>query len=84
MRRTRRVSGSRLEDGGPVALTAGDGVMGAIGPAVSATSSRAGGRGGGRAKLVMIAHHLERIADRVTNIAEDLVFLEKGVIEDLG
>ena len=26
--------------------------------------------------LVFIAHHLERIADRVTNIAEDLVFLE--------
>lgn len=26
--------------------------------------------------LVFIAHHLERIADRVTNIAEDLIFLE--------
>ncbi|TMB91143.1 MAG: phosphate signaling complex protein PhoU [Chloroflexi bacterium] len=34
--------------------------------------------------LVFIAHHLERIADRVTNIAEDLVFLEAGRIEDLG
>ena len=34
--------------------------------------------------LVFIAHHLERIADRVTNIAEDLVFLETGVIEELG
>jgi phosphate transport system protein len=35
-------------------------------------------------KLVLIAHHFERIADRVTNIAEDLVFLETGVIEELG
>jgi phosphate transport system protein len=34
--------------------------------------------------LVFIAHHLERISDRVTNIAEDLVFLESGVIEELG
>jgi phosphate transport system protein len=34
--------------------------------------------------LVFIAHHLERIADRVTNIAEDLVFLEAGAIEELG
>ena len=34
--------------------------------------------------LVFIAHHLERIADRVTNIAEDLVFLEAGTIEELG
>jgi phosphate transport system protein len=34
--------------------------------------------------LVFIAHHLERIADRVTNIAEDLVFLELGMIEELG
>jgi phosphate transport system protein len=35
-------------------------------------------------QLLFIAHHLERIADRVTNIAEDLVFLETGVIEELG
>jgi len=35
-------------------------------------------------QLVFIAHHLERIADRVTNIAEDLVYLETGVIEELG
>jgi phosphate transport system protein len=35
-------------------------------------------------KLVLVAHHLERIADRVTNIAEDLVFLETGIIEELG
>jgi phosphate transport system protein len=34
--------------------------------------------------LVFVAHHLERIADRVTNIAEDLVYLETGVIEELG
>jgi phosphate transport system protein len=34
--------------------------------------------------LVFIAHHLERIADRVINIAEDLIFTETGVIEDLG
>ena len=34
--------------------------------------------------MVFIAHHLERIADRVTNIAEDLIFTETGVIEDLG
>jgi phosphate transport system protein len=34
--------------------------------------------------LVFIAHHLERIADRVTNIAEDLVFLDSGSIEELG
>ncbi len=35
-------------------------------------------------QLLLLAHHLERIADRVTNIAEDLVFLETGVIEELG
>ncbi len=35
-------------------------------------------------QLLLVAHHLERIADRVTNIAEDLVFLETGVIEELG
>ena len=34
--------------------------------------------------LIFVAHHLERIADRVTNIAEDLVFLETGVVEELG
>jgi phosphate transport system protein len=34
--------------------------------------------------LIMVAHHLERIADRVTNLAEDLVFLETGSIEELG
>ena len=35
-------------------------------------------------KLVLIAHHLERIADRVTNIAEDLVYVETGVMVELG
>jgi len=34
--------------------------------------------------MVFVAHHLERIADRVTNVAEDLIFSETGVIEDLG
>jgi phosphate uptake regulator len=29
------------------------------------------------------AHYLERIGDRVTNIAEDIVFLATGEIEDL-
>jgi phosphate transport system protein len=37
-----------------------------------------------RIDRVFVAHHLERIADRVTNIAEDLVYLETGVIEELG
>jgi phosphate uptake regulator len=27
---------------------------------------------------------MERIADRVTNLAEDLVFLETGNVEELG
>jgi len=34
--------------------------------------------------LIMVAHLLERIADRVSNLAEDLVFLETGSIEELG
>ena len=34
--------------------------------------------------LTMIAHHLERIADRVTNRGEDLLFLEAGIVEELG
>jgi phosphate transport system protein len=34
--------------------------------------------------LIFIAHHLERIADRVTNLAEDLVFLDTGEIVELG
>jgi phosphate transport system protein len=34
--------------------------------------------------LLFIAHNLERIADRVTNIAEDVVFLETGRLVELG
>jgi phosphate transport system protein len=33
--------------------------------------------------LVFIAHHLERVADRVINIAEELIFAETGGLEDL-
>jgi phosphate transport system protein len=33
--------------------------------------------------LLLVAHDLERIGDRVTNIAEDVVFLASGEIEDL-
>jgi len=33
---------------------------------------------------VLVAHNLERIADRVTNLAEDLVFVETGEIQELG
>ena len=44
-----------------------------------------GGRNVYRAtNLILVAHNLERIADRVTNLAEDLVFLETGAIEELG
>ena len=35
-------------------------------------------------RMMMVALNLERIGDRVTNLAEDLVFLENGDIEDLG
>ncbi len=35
-------------------------------------------------RLTLIAHHLERIADRVTNMGEDLIYLETGAIEELG
>ena len=35
------------------------------------------------ARLLLAAHYLERIGDRVTNIAEDVVFLATGQIEDL-
>ena len=34
-------------------------------------------------RMIFMAHHLERIGDRVTNIAEDLLFLETGQIEEL-
>ena len=33
---------------------------------------------------ILVAHNLERIADRVTNLAEDLVFMETGEIQELG
>jgi phosphate transport system protein len=35
------------------------------------------------ARILFAAHYLERIGDRVTNIAEDVVFLGTGDIEDL-
>ncbi|HEX2755151.1 MAG TPA: phosphate signaling complex protein PhoU [Candidatus Limnocylindrales bacterium] len=34
-------------------------------------------------RILFAAHYLERIGDRVTNIAEDVVFLASGQIEDL-
>ena len=34
--------------------------------------------------LMLVAHNLERIGDRVTNIAEDIVFLENGQVVELG
>ena len=34
--------------------------------------------------LIFVAHHLERIGDRVINIAEELIFVETGDLEDLG
>jgi phosphate transport system protein len=34
-------------------------------------------------RILFAAHYLERIGDRVTNIAEDIVFLATGEIEDL-
>jgi len=35
------------------------------------------------ARILFAAHYLERIGDRVTNIAEDIVFLASGDVEDL-
>ena len=35
------------------------------------------------ARILFASHYLERIGDRVTNIAEDIVFLTSGEIEDL-
>jgi len=35
------------------------------------------------ARLILASHYLERIGDRVTNIAEDIVFLSSGEVEDL-
>jgi phosphate transport system protein len=35
------------------------------------------------ARIMLAAHYVERIGDRVTNIAEDVVFLASGEVEDL-
>jgi phosphate transport system protein len=35
------------------------------------------------ARVIFAAHYLERIGDRVTNIAEDIVYLSTGNLEDL-
>lgn len=35
------------------------------------------------ARVLFAAHYLERVGDRVTNIAEDIVFLATGVVADL-
>ena len=35
------------------------------------------------ARILFASHYLERIGDRVTNIAEDIVFLASGEVEDL-
>lgn len=34
--------------------------------------------------LIHVAHDLERISDRVTNVAEDIVFLSSGTVVELG
>ena len=34
-------------------------------------------------RIVIASHYLERIGDRATNIAEDIVFLSTGEVEDL-
>jgi phosphate transport system protein len=34
-------------------------------------------------RVILAAHWIERIGDRVTNIAEDVVYLASGVVEDL-
>jgi len=34
-------------------------------------------------RIVIASHYLERIGDRATNIAEDIVFLVTGEVEDL-
>jgi phosphate transport system protein len=35
------------------------------------------------ARVLFAAHYLERVGDRVTNVAEDIVFLATGAVEDL-
>lgn len=34
-------------------------------------------------RLILVAHWIERIGDRVTNVAEDVVYLATGRVEDL-
>jgi phosphate uptake regulator len=34
-------------------------------------------------RLLFAAHYLERIGDRTTNIAEDIVYFVSGEVEDL-
>ena len=34
-------------------------------------------------RILFAAHYIERTGDRVTNIAEDIVFLATGVMEEL-
>jgi phosphate transport system protein len=34
-------------------------------------------------RIILASHYIERIGDRVTNIAEDIVFLASGEVEDL-
>ena len=34
--------------------------------------------------LMLVAHNLERVSDRVTNVAEDIIFLETGQVVELG
>jgi phosphate transport system protein len=34
--------------------------------------------------LLLVAHNLERISDRVTNVAEDIIFLQSGQVVELG
>jgi len=34
-------------------------------------------------RIIIASHYLERIGDRATNIAEDIVFLDSGEVEDL-
>jgi phosphate transport system protein len=34
-------------------------------------------------RMIIASHYLERIGDRATNIAEDIVYLESGEVEDL-
>ena len=34
-------------------------------------------------RIIFAAHYIERTGDRVTDIAEDIVYLATGVIEEL-